>query len=104
MPESTQEAVAASTTGHAEPAAEASPTSESEAKPGLAFKSVSPEVLAPSIEAVLLSVDRPVPGPRLAEALGLVHEAEDAVEQGSQTPGKKKSRGGDRTLTPLGQI
>lgn len=37
----------------------------------------APEQLAPSIEALLLSVDRPLTPARLAEALGLVAEAED---------------------------
>ena len=38
----------------------------------------SPEALAPAIEALLLSVDRPISAARLAEALGLIESADDA--------------------------
>lgn len=56
---------------------------------------VTPDKIAPGIEALLLSVDKPISGARLAEALGLVHDAEDAEEAGESKPteGKKKPKG-----------
>jgi len=105
MPESTQKALPALPPSPAEGAVVSASAADSEAIAALSVRTLAPEALAPSIEAVLLSVDRPVPGPRLAEALGLVHEAEDAVEPATPTSGKKRGKGaGDRTLTPLGQI
>ena len=43
-----------------------------------AFLTATPESLAPAIEALLLSVDKAISAPRLAEALGLVEHAADA--------------------------
>lgn len=59
---------------------------------------VTPDKIAPGIEALLLSVDKPISGARLAEALGLVHDAEDAEEKDGATEprsheGKKKPKG-----------
>lgn len=62
---------------------------------------VSAAQIAPGIEALLLSVDKAISGARLAEALGLVHDAEDAEDRAPEgrAPGeeggkkKKKSEG-----------
>ena len=79
---------------------------------------VSPETLAPSIEALLLSVDKPVSALRLAEALGLIDDADDpahaavvetpapagvAQSEESGKPGKKRAKK-DRGPTPVGLI
>ncbi len=40
----------------------------------------TPESLAPAIEALLLSVDKAISAPRLAEALGLIEDAADLEE------------------------
>lgn len=71
-------------------------------------KAATPAAVAASIEAILLSLDKPVPGPRLAEALGLMSEEEADVATeadaaaateatGARESGRKrsaKSRGG----------
>ncbi len=74
----------------------------------------TPESLAPSIEALILSVDRPLPAARIAEALGLIPDADDvaptpapaaqeetpvAAEGEAPKPTKRKSRK-DRPPTP----
>jgi segregation and condensation protein B len=75
----------------------------------------TPESLAPSIEALILSVDRPLPAARIAEALGLIPDPESpttapaaaaiqvedpAAAEGEQPkPSKRKSRK-DRPPTP----
>ena len=50
---------------------------------------ISPETLAPQIEAVLISADRPVNGSRLAAALGLVRiEDSEGEEAGAPVSGE----------------
>lgn len=81
-----------------------------EAKPrASAALTPSPEVLAPSIEALILSVDRPLPAARIAEALGLIPEEDAPAAPQTETPAgeegeaakpaKRKSRK-DRPPTP----
>lgn len=56
---------------------------------------VSAAQIAPGIEALLLSVDKAISGARLAEALGLVHDAEDAEERAPGEEGAKKKKKGE---------
>ncbi len=76
----------------------------------------TPETLAPAIEALLLSVDRPISAARLAEALGLIESADEAdspippveagsggEEPGTSKPTKRKSKK-DKATTPTGLI
>lgn len=75
--------------------------------------SIAPETLAPSIEALLLSVDRPISTARLAEALGLIRDSEDPSDTASldvasdgaesEQPAREKSKK-DKAPTPGGMI
>jgi segregation and condensation protein B len=106
------------------PAAEPHAESADGLKPS-GLLTVQPAQVAPTIEAILLSMDKPVSGPRLAEALGLVHDAEDAEDaeriaartidasessESAATPGdsaprsKKRKTKTERAQTPLGLI
>ncbi len=55
-----------------------------------ALLTATPESLAPAIEALLLSVDKAISAPRLAEALGLIEDASDveASEEPESAPGE----------------
>jgi segregation and condensation protein B len=77
----------------------------------------TPAALAPSVEALLLSVDRPVPAGRIAEALGLVDDAENAEKplagarapaaapEGDEEGGGKKRKGRrEKAPTPAGLV
>lgn len=106
------------------PGPDAAPAPEAELKPS-GLLTIQPAQLAPTIEAILLSMDKAVSGPRLAEALGLVHDAEDAEDAertaeraaasssepapdgaGPDTPGKPKRKKPrqPQSQTPLGLI
>ena len=76
----------------------------------------TPETLAPAIEALLLSVDRPISAARLAEALGLIESADEAdapipalapasggEEPPTSKPSKRKPKK-DKATTPTGLI
>lgn len=88
---------AGSAAGVVEPKDGAADAGADEALTASSAPRVTPEKIAPGIEALLLSVDKPISGARLAEALGLVHDAEDAEEShGATEPrsreGKKKGK------------
>lgn len=60
----------------------ADPAAEAEAPappPGPARPAIDPATLGPSLEAILLSTDKPLPVLRLAAALGLVDEAAETT-------------------------
>jgi segregation and condensation protein B len=64
-------AAAGTKRGRARPEPQDSPAVESEAEPGAETSSpaIDPAAIAPSVEAILLSSDRPVPPARIAEAI-----------------------------------
>lgn len=53
----------------------------------------APETIAPSIEAVLLTSERPVSAQRLAEALGLLPSGEDKPSEGETAPSRALRKG-----------
>ncbi len=67
-----------------------------------------PDRLAASIEAILLSVDKPVSIGRLAGALGLASAPERAAGDAKEPRSRKKSKGeqtdGSESATGLGRI
>lgn len=87
------------------------PLTDASATLALALAGATPESIAGSIEAVLLSVDRPVPAPRLAEVLGLIQDADDPAQTEGDEPAakdtsrsKKRGKKGAAPVTPVGLV
>ncbi len=87
------------------------PLEDASVKLALALAGRTPESLAGPVEALLLSVDRAVPPARVAEALGLIQDAEDPSQTGEEQPadaaapkGRSKGRKGKPAETPVGLV
>lgn len=62
-----------------------------------AAPAVPPETIGPSVEAILLTSERPVPAQRLAEALGLIPKAEG--KEGEAGPPRAVLKGATEAVT-----
>ncbi|MBY0312861.1 MAG: SMC-Scp complex subunit ScpB [Phycisphaerales bacterium] len=87
------------------------PLVDASVKLAMALSGATPESIAGPIEALLLSVDRPVPAARLAEALGLIQDADDPSQAESDEPAatdatkpKKRGKKGPVVVTPVGLV
>lgn len=87
------------------------PLVDASVKLAMALAGTTPESISGPIEAILLSVDRPVPAARLGEALGLIQDADDSAQAESDEPSadeatkpRKRGKKGVAAVTPVGLV